>query len=176
MEFTQEQVSELGELYRCLMDLAEIIIRDRDDAKDAVHDALVRALESDGYDPSRGASFRTWLTSYVISQSINSLRSKRGAGQRLVSLSDGSAVEEVEGADSTSPEDGFLTGIDVDTALSKLPLDEANVLRRIWYEGYTLDELAYKFPEYRWSRYVVHRLHDRARANIRKVLLSYSAD
>jgi RNA polymerase sigma factor (sigma-70 family) len=158
------------------MDLAEIIIRDRDDAKDAVHDALVRALESDGYDPSRGASFRTWLTSYVISQSINSLRSKRGTGQRLVSLSDGSTAEEVEGADCTSPEDGFLMSIDVDKALTKLPLDEANVLRRIWYEGYTLDELAYKFPEYRWSRYVVHRLHDRARANIRKVLLSYAAD
>jgi RNA polymerase sigma factor (sigma-70 family) len=173
MRFTETQETDLERLYPYLVDLAEIIVRDRDEAHDVVQDALVRLLEGPEYDPSRGASFKTWVTSYVVSQGINCLRSRRGA-QRRCSLSDEDVVDEVE-KDSTHPEEGFLIVIDVDKALDGLQEEEATVLRRVWYEGYTLDEIARQFPEYHGSRYVVHRLHNRARANIRSVLLSYAA-
>jgi RNA polymerase sigma factor (sigma-70 family) len=173
MKFTETQEADLERLYPYLVDLAEIIVRDRDEAHVAVQDACVRILEGPEYDPSRGASFKTWVTSYVVSQSINCLRSRRGAQNRH-SLSDEAVLDEVEKTGATNPEEGFLVVIDIDKALGGLREEEATVLRRVWYEGYTLDELARRFPEYQGSRYVVHRLHNRARANMRTVLLSYA--
>lgn len=110
--------------------IAYSYVKNREDALDIVHNAIVKALQSC---PSlRSPEYaQTWFCRILINESISFLRKNR----RLVPL------EEVqEAADDPQPEhEAYL---DLYTALDKLPPESKTVVILRFFEDMKLDEIA----------------------------------
>ena len=110
--------------------IAYSYVKNREDALDIVHNAIVKALQScPGLRSPEYA--QTWFCRILINESISFLRKNR----RLVPL------EEVrEAADDTQPEQDAC--LDLYAALDKLPPELKTVVIFRFFEDMKLDEIA----------------------------------
>lgn len=134
MEPVQELVllieNEQERFYR----IAYSYVKDREDALDIVHNAIVKALQScPGLRSPEYA--QTWFCRILINESISFLRRKR----RLVPL------EEIPEAES-APEPERKTYLDLYAALDKLPPELKTVVILRFFEDMKLDEIAQVLP------------------------------
>ena len=130
MEPVQELVllieNEQERFYR----IAYSYVKDREDALDIVHNAIVKALQScPGLRSPEYA--QTWFCRILINESISFLRRER----RLVPL------EEIPEAES-APEPERETYLDLYAALDKLPPELKTVVIFRFFEDMKLDEIA----------------------------------
>lgn len=134
MEPVQELVllieNEQERFYR----IAYSYVKDREDALDIVHNAIVKALQScPGLRSPEYA--QTWFCRILINESISFLRRKR----RLVPLEE---IPETESA----PEPERETYLDLYAALDKLPPELKTVVILRFFEDMKLDEIAQVLP------------------------------
>ncbi len=134
MEPVQELVllieNEQERFYR----IAYSYVKDREDALDIVHNAIVKALQScPGLRSPEYA--QTWFCRILINESISFLRRER----RLVPL------EEIPEAES-APEPERETYLDLYAALDKLPPELKTVVILRFFEDMKLDEIAQVLP------------------------------
>lgn len=134
MEPVQELVllieNEQERFYR----IAYSYVKDREDALDIVHNAIVKALQScPGLRSPEYA--QTWFCRILINESISFLRKER----RLVPL------EEIPEAES-APEPERETYLDLYAALDKLPPELKTVVILRFFEDMKLDEIAQVLP------------------------------
>ena len=110
--------------------IAYSYVKNREDALDIVHNAIVKALQScPGLHSPEYA--QTWFCRILINESISFLRKTR----RLVPL------EEIqEAADNTQPEQEAY--LDLYAALDKLPPELKTVVILRFFEDMKLDEIA----------------------------------
>ena len=109
-------------------------VKDREDALDIVHNAIVKALQScPGLRSPEYA--QTWFCRILINESISFLRRER----RLVPL------EEIPEAES-APEPERETYLDLYAALDKLPPELKTVVILRFFEDMKLDEIAQVLP------------------------------
>ena len=101
--------------------LATQILGDRDDAADAVQDALVKALQKpSAFDPSRGG-LKTWFLSVVRHRCLDLIRRRRESGPGVDALA----------TDTKNPEDAALRDENaqrVRTALGALATAQREIL------------------------------------------------
>lgn len=168
---------EIEKLYPYLIDVAEVMVQNRHDAEDIVQDAWVKVLESTtSYDPSKGATYRTWVTAFVISEALDFLRSP--LRKIFASLSDEDVVLEVErkyADDQKAAGERRDIRLDVTKVVKRLSAEEQRVIDLIWNKGFTFDEILDKYPEYNRSRGKLERIHERAKRNLRPHLMEYLA-
>jgi RNA polymerase sigma-70 factor, ECF subfamily len=128
-----------GELVRRHQDrLWSVALRttgDREDASDALQDALVSAYRNAA--SYRGeAAVTTWLHRIVVNASLDALR--RRAARRAVPLSD----EDVRLADPTDSLGERETSVVVAQALDTLPPDQRVAIVLVDLQGYSVEEAA----------------------------------
>lgn len=113
--------------------MAYTYVKNREDALDIVHDAIVKALQS--YDGLRNPEYaQTWFYKILINESLAFLRKNR----RLLSLED-LPVSPLP-RDETSPEtDEYL---DLYAAVDKLPPDMKTIVVLRFFEDMPLSEIA----------------------------------
>ena len=115
--------------------LAYTYVKNREDALDIVHDAIVKALQS--YGALRNPEYaQTWFYKILINESLAFLRKNR----RLISL------EELSGFPfphaEASPEMAKDEYIDLYAALDKLPPDMKTIVVLRFFEDMPLGEIA----------------------------------
>lgn len=114
--------------------IAYSYVKNREDALDIVHNAIVKALQS--YTGLRRPEYaRTWFCRILINESISFLRKNR----RFVPLE-----ELQETADDTQPEQEAY--LDLYAALDKLPPELKTVVILRFFEDMKLEEVAEVLP------------------------------
>ncbi len=116
-----------------LMGLAVLLVRDRDEAQDLVHDVFVEVWRVAGqYDPSRGRVW-TWLAVRMRSRAIDLItcaRRTRNAGSEPLAI----VPDDREGS---SPDHARVRA-----ALSTLVTTQRDVVELAYFEGLTCTEIA----------------------------------
>lgn len=115
--------------------LAYTYVKNREDALDIVHDAIVKALQS--YDTLRNPAYaQTWFYKILINESLSFLRKNR----RLISLEELSDAPLVHA--EAPPEMIKDEYIDLYAALDKLPPDMKTIVVLRFFEDMPLGEVA----------------------------------
>jgi RNA polymerase sigma factor (sigma-70 family) len=110
-------------------------VRDRELAEELLHDVMLASWESAA--AYRGeASVRTWLFAIAHNRALNALRGRPGPGT-IVELSDASAT-----ADASERAEGAAEGIDLATAMERLPQQQQVALELVFVHGFTAAEVA----------------------------------
>lgn len=115
--------------------LAYTYVKNREDALDIVHDAIVKALQS--YDGLRNPEYaQTWFYKILINESLSFLRKNR----RLISLEDlpASPIPQT----GASPEEVKDEYLDLYAAVDKLPPDMKTIVVLRFFEDMPLGEIA----------------------------------
>lgn len=115
--------------------LAYTYVKNREDALDIVHDAIVKALQS--YDTLRNPAYaQTWFYKILINESLSFLRKNR----RLISLEE---LSDTPLAHAEAPPDMIKDEyIDLYAALDKLPPDMKTIVALRFFEDLPLGEIA----------------------------------
>ena len=133
----EESYARYGKL---LYSTAYTVLRERDDAQDCVHDALLRMWRSRSYSTTRG-TLRSFLTVCVRNEAISRRRSKARRlrlEQRLATEPE--EFDEVRIADPVEHDR-------LRAAFSRLPEDQRVALELAYYEGKTHSEIAAQLDE-----------------------------
>jgi RNA polymerase sigma-70 factor (ECF subfamily) len=126
---THAQILELGRLRPQLVSFAMLRLRSRDEAEDAVQEALLAALE--GIERFSGeSSLRTWLTGILKHKIVDRLRAF-GREQPLTLEEDDLPVSQQGPEQALARERAFQT---LEKSLSRLPANAARVfvMRELW--------------------------------------------
>lgn len=162
---------EIEQMYPYLVDIADVIVQNDDDAQDVVQNAFVRLLASQqGYDPSKGATLKTWVTTRVISKAKDFLRRRTFEGEYFMPLEEEQS-DEMSSHDSTY--DRIEQTCDVSKALDQLPPDERLVMKLRWEDGLEHAEIANR--HYNGFPGRVDRVYRRAKKHLRPILLAYES-
>lgn len=115
--------------------LAYTYVKNREDALDIVHDAIVKALQS--YDTLRNPAYaQTWFYKILINESLSFLRKNR----RLISLEE---LSDAPLAHAEAPPEMIQDEyIDLYAALDKLPPDMKTIVVLRFFEDMPLGEIA----------------------------------
>jgi RNA polymerase sigma-70 factor (ECF subfamily) len=139
-----EALAELYDRYsHLLMALASRILGDAADAEEVLQEAFLQVWNQAGrYDPAR-SSVSTWLVLIARSRAIDRLRNLRVV-QRVASESQREKLET-----HTSPRgvQNVLNAerrLRLEEELSRLPVEQRQVLQMAYYEGMTQSEIAQK--------------------------------
>lgn len=119
-------VDEQNKFYR----LAYSYLRNRDDALDAVQNAVCKALEH-YRDIKNQEAVKTWFYRILINESINILKEKH----RLTYVYD-------ENKDRIYEEKGFEPGFDAKDCLSRLDIEAQTIIKLRFFEDLSLNEIA----------------------------------
>lgn len=164
----QVKEDEIAKLYPYLIDVVDIMVQNYHDAEDIVQDAWVKVLESNvAYDPEK-SSYRTWVTTFAISEAIDFLRNPR---RKAASL-DSDEMRDLIEAQWDESHERYDANIDINSSILKLPEEEQRILKLMWEKGYTEKEIAVMLGL--TDRQVVKRLYMKARAHLRPLLMEYA--
>ena len=134
---TEEQFSGAVVKYRQnLVDHAYSILKDWDDAEDAVQDALIRLNNRrDAYDPAQAAVY-SWMATSVLN------RSRTIIERRKHRLETEQSLNPDEDENIASVETDGMIQLDVAKAINSLPLEERMAIKMFYIEGLTIAEIA----------------------------------
>ena len=134
---TEEQFTGYVERYRQnLIEHAYSLLKDWDDAEDAVQEGLLRLYNRrHAYDPERAAVY-SWMATAVLNRAKTILERRKHKLEREQGLDPDNDESVLSGCDDQS----FI--IDVGVAINNLPLDIKVAIVLHYIQGYTVEEVA----------------------------------
>ncbi|MBX3043681.1 MAG: sigma-70 family RNA polymerase sigma factor [Candidatus Kapabacteria bacterium] len=146
------------------MSIALRILKNRDDAQDAVQESFILAYQNiQKYNFS--TKFSTWFYKIVLNKSLSIIRKSK---PEFISIDEDPAIEEIPD-DEFDHYDSELIQKIIESAIERLNDNEAIILRLYYYDDLKVEEIAKLFEvTYTNAKVILHR----ARLKLKKILMN----